>query len=226
MKADVFVQEQKLEVVHELKYLGLLLDSQLSFKKHVKNVVGLNIAKFNLANFRFIRNSLTNEAAVLFKNSMIIPHITYCMTTWTQTCRSFLKPVESIYKQTLKVLDKIPNSFHHCSILTKFSILSWEHLIQFSDLVLIFKILNGFAPPVFKDYIHQITGYARAGIRGDCNVPLRRTTFGQLSFAFRGTHEWNRLPVVLTELKHLTGHCGFSKKLKIWLLTHQNCDNL
>lgn len=85
MKADVFVQEQKLEVVHELKYLGLLLDSQLSFKKHVKNVVGLNIAKFNLANFRFIRNSLTNEAAVLFKNSMIIPHITYCMTTWTQT---------------------------------------------------------------------------------------------------------------------------------------------
>ncbi len=104
VKADVFVQKQKLEVVHEFKYLGLLLDSQLSFKKHVKKVV--NIAKFNLANFRFIRNSLTNEAAVLFMNSMIIPHITYCMTTWTQTRRSFLKPVEIIYKQTLKVLDK------------------------------------------------------------------------------------------------------------------------
>ncbi len=68
-------------------------------------------------------------------------------------------------KQTLKVLDKKPNSFQHCSILTKFSILSWEHLIQFADLVLIFKIINGFAPPVFKDYIHQITGrYTRAGM--------------------------------------------------------------
>lgn len=33
VKADVFVQEQKLEVVHEFKYLGLLLDSQLSSKK-------------------------------------------------------------------------------------------------------------------------------------------------------------------------------------------------
>ncbi len=30
VKADVFVQKQKLEVVHEFKYLGLLLDSQLS----------------------------------------------------------------------------------------------------------------------------------------------------------------------------------------------------
>ncbi len=55
VKADVFVQEQKREVVHVFKYLGLLLDSQLSFKKQV-----VNIAKFNSANFRFIRNSLTN----------------------------------------------------------------------------------------------------------------------------------------------------------------------
>ncbi len=124
-------------------------------------------------------------------------------------------------------MDKKPNSFHHRSILTKFSILIWEHLIQFADLVLIFKILNGFAPPVFKDYIDQTTGrYTRASIRGDCNVSLRRTTFGQLSFAFRGTHERNRLPVELKELKDLTGHCGFSKKLKIWLMTHQNCDHL
>ncbi len=58
-------------------------------------------------------------------------------------------------------------------------------------------------------------------------MPLRRTTFGHLSFAFRGIHEWNRLPVELTELKHLTGHCGSSKKLKIGLiLTHKNCDHL
>ncbi len=117
----------------------------------------VNIAQFNLANFRFIRNSSTSEAAVLLMNSMIIPHFTYCMTTWTQTCWSFLKPVEIIYKQTLKVLGK-KNCFHHCSILTKFSILSWEHLIQFADLVPIFKILNGFTPPVFKDYIDQIPG--------------------------------------------------------------------
>lgn len=80
------------------------MDSQLSFKKkHVKKVTTV---KFTLANFRFIRNSLTEEAAVLFKKSKIIPHITHCMTTWTQTCKSFLKPVEIVYKQTLKVLDK------------------------------------------------------------------------------------------------------------------------
>ncbi len=42
------------------------------------------------------------------------------------------------------------------------------------------------------------------------NVLLRRTTFGQLSFAFRGTHEWNRLPV----LKQLTGQWFLKKSWK------------
>ncbi len=51
---------------------------------------------------------------------------------------------------------------------------------------------------VFKDYIAQITGwYTCPSIRGDCNVPLRRTTFGQLSVSLREIHEWNRLPVEL-----------------------------
>ena len=100
-------------------------------------------------------------------------------------------------------------------------------MIQYADLILIFKILNGIAPPVFKDYIDQLTGrYTRAGIRGDCKVPLRKTTFGQLSLAFRGTHEWNRLPTELKELKQITSHCGFSKKLKRWLMLNQNCEHL
>jgi len=36
-----------------------------------------------------------------------------------------------------------------------------------------------------------------------CNVPLRRTTFDQLSLAFRGTHEWNRLPVEMEEEENM-----------------------
>jgi len=33
---------------------------------------------------------------------MILPHITNCITNWTQTCKS--KPIESIYKQAVKVI--------------------------------------------------------------------------------------------------------------------------
>ena len=48
----VYVSGEKLQVVSDFKYLGIILDSNLSFKKHVKRVI--QITKFNLANFRFI----------------------------------------------------------------------------------------------------------------------------------------------------------------------------
>ncbi len=66
---DVFVKGEKLKVVSDFKYLGVILDSQLTFQKHTKKVA--KIIKFNLANFRHIRPCLTIEAAKLFMHSMI-----------------------------------------------------------------------------------------------------------------------------------------------------------
>ncbi len=51
---DVFVKRDGIQTVSYFKYLGILIDSQLSFKKHVKQVC--NTVKFNLRNFRFIQN--------------------------------------------------------------------------------------------------------------------------------------------------------------------------
>ncbi len=37
-QADVFIEGEKLMVVSDFKYLGIILDSNLTFKKHVKKV--------------------------------------------------------------------------------------------------------------------------------------------------------------------------------------------
>jgi len=46
------------------------------------------------------------EAAKMFMNSMVISHMTFCLTTWSQASSVTLKPLESLYKRTLKVFDK------------------------------------------------------------------------------------------------------------------------
>ena len=58
--------------VEQFKYLGVTLDPTLSFKGHVKKLS--NTLKHNLANFRYIRNSLTIEASSTYLNAMIISH--------------------------------------------------------------------------------------------------------------------------------------------------------
>ncbi|KAK0142318.1 putative RNA-directed DNA polymerase from transposon X-element [Merluccius polli] len=123
---DILIKGNSIQVVSQFKYLGITLDSNLTFQKHVKNVA--NKIKFNLSNFRHIRPYLTTDAAKLFMHAMIFSHITYCFTTWSQTNLTTLKPIESLYKQTLKTLDQKPNRYHHCHIVQKYNLLNFDSL--------------------------------------------------------------------------------------------------
>ncbi len=58
--------------------------------------------KFSLANFQFIRNSLSNEAAKVYFHSMILFHL----KSWSNTHAIVLKPLKLLYKQALTFFDK------------------------------------------------------------------------------------------------------------------------
>ena len=135
---DVFISDQRIKIVKEYKYLGILIDNQLTFKKHVKKIC-TNL-KFTLANFRHLRNHMSTEAAKMYMFSLILSHINYCLPTWSTANSTTLKPVMSLYKQALKILDKKPKSHHHCSVLHKYRLLSWDNLITFKNCCLMFKI--------------------------------------------------------------------------------------
>ncbi len=134
-QADVFIEGEKLMVVSDFKYLGIILDSNLTFKKHVKKVA--NTIRYNLANFRHIRPYLTTEAAKLFMDAMIFSNI-YCFTSWSQANVTTLKPIETLYKQTLKILDQKLISYHHCNIIIKYNLFNFDSFLHYLDACLIF----------------------------------------------------------------------------------------
>lgn len=53
---------------------------------------------------------------------MVFSHLSYCVTVWSQGSQLTMKPVRSLYKQTLKMPVKKPNRWHHCNILQKHSL--------------------------------------------------------------------------------------------------------
>ncbi len=76
VEPHIFVLGQRLEITKEFRYFGIVLDSYLTFKTHVTKVC--NRVKHNLANCRFMRDRMSNGAARMHINAMIISHITYC----------------------------------------------------------------------------------------------------------------------------------------------------
>jgi hypothetical protein len=112
-------------------------------------------------------------------------------------------------KQALKVIDRKPNSHHHCYILRKHELPSWETLVQYTDACLVFKILNSLAPPPpLSTSVKQTTQTygsrsTRSAMRGDCIVALRKSTFSKSVFSVRASHVWNTLPSD-TQLHHIS----------------------
>lgn len=81
--SNISTSGQNISVVPQLKYLGVLIGSNLSFKAHVKRAC--NRIKFNLIKFNYIGNSVTFNAAKLYMEAMITSHLTSCKTSWSQT---------------------------------------------------------------------------------------------------------------------------------------------
>uniref|UniRef100_A0A8C8E3R6 Reverse transcriptase domain-containing protein n=1 Tax=Oryzias sinensis TaxID=183150 RepID=A0A8C8E3R6_9TELE len=220
---DVFVSGERLQIVSEYKYLGVLLDSKLSFKSHIKRVC--NRIKFNLSNFRHIRHQMSTQSAKMYMHSMIFSHITYCLSVWSQACNTSLKPVQTLYKQTVKTLDKKPNIFHHCTILQKHGLLSWENMVKFSNLCLMYKILHGLSSPPLHQFINIRTAdhsRTRSAVKGDCIIPFRKSVFGQTAFSVRAATEWN---FTLVSIRNQNTYHLFKTQLKKCLIDNQSCQH-
>ena len=219
--SNISISGEHINIVPQVKYLGIIIDSNLTFKTQVKKVT--QRVKFSLANFKYIRNTMTLNSAKLYMNAMIMSHLTYCLTSWGQTNSSTLKPLATLYKQTLKVLDQKPNRSHHCTILNKHNILSWEDLIKYRNIVLVYKILHNTAPPPLNSLVTQRNNTrltTRSSTRGDLSVPFRKSTFGQSSFSVTAIQNWNSLP---TQIKDIHTHTTFTAHLKTWFTENYTC---
>lgn len=133
--SDILVKGKVINIVENIKYLGMIMDSNLNFLKHMKKVSKNTRAILMI--FRNIRHQLSVAAAKLFMHTMIFPHLSYCATSWSHKSKTTLKPLYTIYKQAVKILDKKPRSYHHCNIIKNYKLLTFDNFLLFADVCLI-----------------------------------------------------------------------------------------
>ena len=74
---NITISGHNIDIVSEVKYLGIVIDSNLTFKKHIEKAS--QRFRFSLANFKYLRNTMIFNAAKLYVNAMvmspnILPH--------------------------------------------------------------------------------------------------------------------------------------------------------
>ena len=139
-----------IDYVTEFIFLGLTLDCNLNFKSHLKTI-GTKISRV-IGLLHQLKYIFPAYLLRMIYNSLILPHINYCLLAWGSNCHS----VELLQKKAVRVVNFKSPVAHTEPILKNMNQLKLPDLYTFHLLKLNYKLYRNKLPPYFKKFYTTI----------------------------------------------------------------------
>ena len=211
---SVRVNGTSLERVDCMKFLGVTLDENLLWNKHV-NIINNKISKYVHIFYR-LRNSLTFSSMKLMYDSLVLPNLTYCNSIWGCCYKTYARPLEMLQRKIVRLISFSSYHVHAAPLLTNLRILNISNLNIYMCCNFVFKQLKK------NDTLFQIYQQDRYNTRASnaylLSLPNIMSTHSRHSIAWAGVRSWNGLPV---EIRLIQNYNTFKMNLKKYLLEQQ-----
>ena len=179
-----------------VKMLGVTVDSNLSWEKHISDVVKkCNSILFCLYK---IRHHLTPDVRKLLIQCHIFPHILYCLSVWGGAAQCHLHKVQKVVNFGARVVSGARMSDHISPTVEALGWCSVRDLVTQRDVIAVFRALREPCTPesirslfVTRAAVSQRT--TRATMAGMLEPPDLRLSMSRRVFSYRAASSWNRL---------------------------------
>ena len=203
-----------LPVTHA-RFLGVILDSHLSFTKHISNCVSSCFAM--LRQIRSIRKSVSHSVLKTLVSSLIIPRIDYCISALSGVPSSQICRLQSIMNAAARVLFGASRFSAVTPFLQDLEWLPISHRIDFRLALLVLSCRLHRAPHYLSSEVDFLACADRPNLRSTNNggvlqPRIRHPTLGGRSFHAAAARVWNSLP---THLRMVDNPCVFKSCLKL-----------
>ena len=211
---EIKIGETVIPRVMSTKLLGLHVDEKLKWNIHV-NYVADKISKVCGVIYN-IRKKLTPQAMRTIYMSLIYSHLIYCIPIWGNTWACHLRPVEVAQKRAVRTISNVARYEHTHELFMNLKLLKLKNVHKYFSSLLIFKFLNcHYVPLIFSR--HQ-NPYALRNAN-NVYVPHSRSELFLRSVFYNTPSLWYSLDAQLKQIRNIE---TFKRKLKQYLLAHQN----
>jgi hypothetical protein len=203
----------------QVRFLGVYLDSTLSFHKHISNCVSTCFAILRL--IRSIRSSVSFPVLRTLVSSLIIPRIDYCISCLSGVPSSQLSRLQSILNASARVLFGVSKFSSITPLLQDLEWLPIKYRIQYRLAILVFSCRSSNAPQYLSSEVNDLSARPccpnlRSSNKGGVVQPRTcRPTLGGRSFPAASSKVWNSLPRALWQLDNVH---TFKRQLKAHFL--------
>ena len=109
------MNKKAIQQTEYVKYLGILIDSRLTFKQHV-SAVAKKVGIITGLMFK-IRSSVNNATLKMIYFSLIYPHLLYGISIWGNACDSDLKSITTLQKKAVRLIANKENNINFMFVL-------------------------------------------------------------------------------------------------------------
>lgn len=200
-----------IEIVKEFKYLGITLDCNLNWKKHVNNVSKhLNIL---LRKFYMLRNLCPTYILKCVYYSLVQSKVEYGLACWGGVYESVINRIVKIQKHILRVIFFKPRISSSWPIFVNCKILPFRHLYYFKVLNLLYSRSGNRGFKINKHY------NCRSNSQRFYVLPRTRKEHFRRYLLLMAPFLFNQLP---ENIRKCEKKYEFLKEVKKWLLQLQN----
>ena len=215
---DLYVRlnEDAIPRVDCTKFLGVIIDEQLTWKPHIayiQNKIAKNIGIiFRLSTF------MPKHVLRTLYCTLVLPYFSYCNIVWGSTYQSRLKKLCILQKKIVRIISGASYRAHADPLFCDLKLLKLDDINALQQCNFVYKCVNDQQVPQqlrnffnFNQNVHEHNTRSS----GLLHIPRHRKHLFQHSIRYTGTRHWNNLPKSLKKLSKLK--C-FSYKVKERLL--------
>ena len=183
------------------KDLGIFIDPNLDFKKHIKSIV----KKASYLNYKILKNFTYRDPSILvplFK-TLVRPILEYGNSVWSNGLKKYKNLVENVQRKLTKHITGLQDISYE-DRLKIIKLPSLEYRLLRGDMIQVFKIANNYYDPVTTHSIFKFSNNSR--LRGhNFKIIKKSTNKSKYSnfFTNRVVNTWNNLPCSVVNAKSI-----------------------
>jgi hypothetical protein len=212
---QIKVDNDQIEIVNEFSYLGVLIDSKLSFINYSNYIVRKMTMKFHMLNRLSAKFSNVPILCMLYK-TLIQPHIDFCATILFMLSDSQLRKLQKVQNKVMRLILKADRLTPVNKMLDELNWLSVKERITFNTLKFIYKIENDQAPKYLKEKLTTRGEKINYNLRNrhQYNVPSFTKGYNQSGLFYKGIQLFNNFKLT----NEYSGFEDFKRKCLLFVI--------